>query len=68
MKDIHFAVDPKRSAKQQALEALPSLAERFPIARARMRLQVRLPAGCRPELMALLASQAAEVEPDDFIW
>lgn len=38
---LHFNVDPKRSAKQQALELLPKLSEQFPIARAAMRFKVQ---------------------------
>ena len=40
LKDLGFAVDPKRNAKQQALEALPQLQSKIPIRRARMRLKI----------------------------
>lgn len=39
LKEIHFSVDPVRSAKQQALAAVPKLAEIFPIKRAAMRFK-----------------------------
>lgn len=46
MRDAHFNVDPNRSAKQQAMELVPRLAERIPLARAPMRLRLVAPAGC----------------------
>ncbi|KAK6638384.1 hypothetical protein RUM44_008813 [Polyplax serrata] len=40
MKDIHFSVKPNRSAKQQALDAIPQLKESIPLERAQMRLKI----------------------------
>ena len=40
LKELGFAVDPKKNAKQQALEALPQLQSKIPIRRARMRLKI----------------------------
>jgi len=40
LKEIHFSVDPMRSAKQQALAAIPKLSAVFPIKRAAMRFKL----------------------------
>ena len=40
LKEIHFSVDPMRSAKQQALAAIPKLRAVFPIKRAAMRFKL----------------------------
>eukprot|EP01119_Soliformovum_irregulare_P004052 TRINITY_DN15067_c0_g1_i1.p1 TRINITY_DN15067_c0_g1~~TRINITY_DN15067_c0_g1_i1.p1 ORF type:complete len:252 (+),score=91.31 TRINITY_DN15067_c0_g1_i1:89-844(+) len=42
MKDIHFSVNEKRSAKQQALEVIRLLKEKIPIERAKMRLKIHM--------------------------
>jgi ribosome maturation protein SDO1 len=39
LREIHFSVDPMRSAKQQALAAIPKLRAVFPIKRAAMRFK-----------------------------
>ncbi len=39
LRDVHFSVDPMKSAKQQALAALPKLGAVFPIKRAAMRFR-----------------------------
>ncbi|BDA40780.1 Ribosome maturation protein SBDS [Coccomyxa sp. Obi] len=65
LKDVHFSVDPKRGAKQQALHALQQLKENLPIERARMRLKLQIPVTCRNDLMQLLAGQQATVESED---
>ena len=39
LREIHFSVDPMRSAKQQALAAIPRLRAVFPIKRAAMRFK-----------------------------
>lgn len=44
MKELHFSVNPARSAKQQALELITRLAAFMPIKRALMRLRLNLPA------------------------
>ena len=62
LRATHFSVDPTRSAKQQALDALPRLAASFPIARARMRFRLLLPAPCEAALLVLLAGQEHSVE------
>ena len=40
LKEIHFSVDPMRSAKQQALAAIPKLRAVFPIRHAAMRFKL----------------------------
>ncbi|KAG2444446.1 hypothetical protein HXX76_001199 [Chlamydomonas incerta] len=61
LRDIHFNLDPKKSAKQQALEALPLLQKEFPIERARMRLRLTVPVEAQQELEQLLQREAADV-------
>ncbi|OQR83075.1 ribosome maturation protein SBDS, partial [Thraustotheca clavata] len=40
MKEMHYALVPNRSAKQQALEVIKKLKEHMPITRAKMKVQV----------------------------
>jgi ribosome maturation protein SDO1 len=65
LRGCHVALDPKRSAKQQALDALPRLAKEFPITRARMRFRVAAPAAAADALRAALAEQGAQVEGEE---
>ncbi|GIL92274.1 hypothetical protein Vretimale_18438 [Volvox reticuliferus] len=65
LRDIHFNLDPKKSAKQQALEALPLLKKEFPIERARMRLKLSVPVEAQQELEQLLQMEAADVQSLD---
>ncbi|KXZ48751.1 hypothetical protein GPECTOR_25g335 [Gonium pectorale] len=65
LRDIHFNLDPKKSAKQQALEALPLLQKEFPIERARMRLRLSVPVAAQQELEQLLQREAADVQSLD---
>jgi len=65
LRDVHFNPDPKRSAKQQALEALPLLRQRFPIERARMRLQVLAPLSAEAQVMQMLSELEAEIQAAD---
>jgi hypothetical protein len=59
LRAVHFAVDPQRSAKHQALgDALPRLQQDFPIQRARMRFNLTLKQQDAPALRALLSQQA----------
>ena len=43
LREVHFQVDPTKSAKQQALAALPRLRKVFPIKRAAMRFRFTVP-------------------------
>lgn len=67
LKDVHFNVDPKRPAKAQAMEALPVLKSRFPIERARMRLKLLVPLGCKDELLELVRHQGGLLEEQELI-
>mmetsp|Transcript_13793 Transcript_13793/g.29761 ORF Transcript_13793/g.29761 Transcript_13793/m.29761 type:complete len:405 (+) Transcript_13793:177-1391(+) len=62
LRDVHFNLDPKKSAKQQALEALPILQEKFPIQRARMRLRLTAPESKKAALMEMVDSYAIVIE------
>jgi len=62
LRDIHFAVDPTRPAKVQALQAVDRLREEMPIERARMRLQLDVPEACEGEARDLLSSVGAQTE------
>ncbi|GJP38564.1 hypothetical protein CLOM_g23005 [Closterium sp. NIES-68] len=59
IRDIHFSVDPNRSSKQQALDLIRQLAQRFPIARARMELRLVLPSAALPSVQAELQQMGA---------
>lgn len=65
LKDVHFAVDPKRSAKAQALEILPRLQERFPIERAQMRLRLAVAQSFLQQILGQLKEWNAHVEARD---
>ncbi|KAJ1729237.1 hypothetical protein LPJ61_003621, partial [Coemansia biformis] len=62
MSDIHYSVNTNRSAKQQALDVIRQLQDNgaFPIARARMRIRIVLPAKdgkrLRPAILEIVAS------------
>ncbi|KAH7430350.1 hypothetical protein KP509_09G094900 [Ceratopteris richardii] len=42
MREIHFALEPSKSSKKQALELIRELEKQFPIVRAKMRLQLKV--------------------------
>ena len=65
LKEIHFSVDPMKSAKQQALAALPKLQTVFPIKRAEMRFKLTVAPEHVPATLAMLADQRATVETID---
>lgn len=65
LRAAHVALDPKRSAKQQALEALPLLQAQFPIVRARMRFRLQAPAAAAAALRAVLDGAGATVETEE---
>uniref|UniRef100_A0A6U9QUQ6 C2H2-type domain-containing protein n=1 Tax=Picocystis salinarum TaxID=88271 RepID=A0A6U9QUQ6_9CHLO len=62
LKELHFAVDPKKTAKQQAMEAIPSIQKVFPIERAKMRLKMALPKALHKQFRELLSAENAQVE------
>ena len=65
LRACHVALDPKRTAKQQALDALPRLAQEFPIQRARMRFRLSVPEAAADALRAQLAGQSATLEGEE---
>lgn len=56
-----------RPAAPPAAQALPLLKSRFPIERARMRLKLLVPLGCKDELLELVRAQGGAVEEQDLI-
>ena len=62
LQNIHFQVDLKRSAKQQALDAIARLREHLPIERAKMRLRMTVPAASREAMLRELGERGATVE------
>jgi ribosome maturation protein SDO1 len=65
MRAAHYAVDPTRSAKQQALDALPRLQREFPIVRARMRFRLCVRSAEAPLLRSLLLEQPHTLEAEE---
>ncbi|CEG38784.1 sbds family rrna metabolism protein [Plasmopara halstedii] len=61
MKEIHYAVIPNRSAKQQALELIKKLPDYIPIARAKMKIQVTTPASGAQTIKTGLLEEGAEI-------
>lgn len=61
MKEIHFAVVPNRSAKQQALEVIKKLEGHIPIARAKMKIQISTPASAVAAIKAGLLKESADI-------
>lgn len=58
---------PVSSAGPQFPQALPLLKSRFPIERARMRLKLLVPLGCKDELLELVRAQGGVLEEQDLI-
>jgi ribosome maturation protein SDO1 len=61
MKELHFAVIPNRSAKQQALEVIKKLQKQIPIARAKMKIQVTVPKANGKKIKETLLNEKAEI-------
>jgi ribosome maturation protein SDO1 len=61
MKEIHYAVIPNRSAKQQALEVIKKLEGHIPIARAKMKIQISAPAAGAKLIKAGVLKDGAEI-------
>jgi ribosome maturation protein SDO1 len=66
MKEMHYAVIPNRSAKQQALEVIKRLQAHLPIARAKMKIQIVAPAAAAKKIKAALLKEEAEVEQESW--
>ena len=65
LKSAGFAVDPRRPAKQQVVDAVKSLEGRLPLERARMRLRAVGPASAAAELSAAVTAGGATIEASD---
>ncbi|KAF1334767.1 Sbds family rrna metabolism protein, partial [Globisporangium splendens] len=61
MKEIHYAVVPNRTAKQQALEVIKKLQGHIPIARAKMKIQVTAPLAGAKQIKPALLKEGAEI-------
>ncbi|CAB3401974.1 unnamed protein product [Caenorhabditis bovis] len=64
--EVHFSLKPNRSAKQQALEAIPKLRETMKIERAKMRIRVAMPTKEAKQAHAKLKQNFSEIEVDDW--
>lgn len=62
MREVHFAVDPHRNSKQQALDLIRELQNKYPIARARMRLRFVVPTNQVDQLSTALNSWNSQIE------
>ncbi|KAJ7294289.1 hypothetical protein O6H91_05G125300 [Diphasiastrum complanatum] len=62
MREVHFAVDPHKSSKQQALELIKDLQKQFPLKRAHMRLRLVVPATEGSKLVQMFDSWNAQVD------
>ena len=62
LREVHFQVDPTKSAKQQALAALPRLQKVFPIKRAAMRFRFTVPAERAQATLDMLLGENATIE------
>ena len=62
LREVHFQVDPTKSAKQQALAALPRLQKVFPIKRAAMRFRLTVPAERAQATLDVLLGENATIE------
>ena len=63
LREVHFQVDPTKSAKQQALAALPRLQKVFPIKRAAMRFRFTVPDKERAQAtLDMLLGEGATIE------
>jgi len=65
LKDIHFSVKPGRSAKQQALEAIPQLKTSIAIERAQMRIRISI-YGSQSKSIAEKVENLGKVEEKTF--
>lgn len=62
MREVHFAVDPHRNSKQQALELIRELQSKYPITRARMKLRFVVPTNQIDQLSTALNSWNSQIE------
>lgn len=64
--EVHFALRPGRSTKQQALEVLPKLRETMKIERAKMRIRVHVPTKEARAVQTKLKAAFNEVEVENW--
>ncbi|KAJ2721014.1 hypothetical protein GGI07_004253 [Coemansia sp. Benny D115] len=67
MSDVHFSVNTNKSAKQQALDVIKMIQEQgtIPIARAQMRIRIRMPAKDAKRLRERIDALVAKVEDEE---
>ena len=66
MKDLHFSINPNRSAKQQALEVIKMLSATMPIERAQMRIRIEVPLKVGKDVKKSVESLVATFESETF--
>ncbi|KAJ3331981.1 hypothetical protein HDU76_001655 [Blyttiomyces sp. JEL0837] len=68
MQDVHFSINPNKSAKQQALDVIRLLQEKntIPIARAHMRLKITTPGKDGKRIKEKLSAALGEIEDEDY--
>ncbi|KAI8927382.1 SBDS protein C-terminal domain-containing protein [Entophlyctis helioformis] len=68
LSDVHFSMNPNKSAKQQAIEAIKLLQEKniIPIARAQMRVRVVMPAKDGKRIKEKLMAHVNKTEEEDW--
>lgn len=67
MADLHFSVNPNRTAKQQALELIKALkeAKTLPIERAQMKVKIVMPSRDAKRIKDKIISATSEVEDEE---
>ncbi|KAK6014135.1 rRNA metabolism protein, SBDS family, partial [Ostertagia ostertagi] len=64
--ELHFSLKPNRSAKQQALEAIPMLREAIRLERAKMRIRIAMPSHEAKITHSRLKALFSELELEDW--
>jgi len=64
--EMHFSMKPNRSAKQQALDAIPKLRETMKIDRAKMRIRISLPKKEAKQAHEKIKQLMGEIEAEDW--
>jgi ribosome maturation protein SDO1 len=67
MADLHFSVNPNRTAKQQALELIKALKEAkvLPIERAQMKIKLTLPSKDAKRIKDKIHAATTEIEDEE---
>jgi len=66
MKDLHFSINPNRSAKQQALEVIKMLQDTMPIERAQMRIRIEVPTKAGKDVKKAIEALVATFESESW--